>query len=134
MFASLGLVSSPEGDVKLQVLAQYAGQSFRLLAVAGGVLSNVSPAELAGMDQQQAEARCGPLDLLGLQLLSNHLRPSSRQTVTNLRDRSATCTCMPLLSCVLLVCVSALLMTADSLHGLICCVHCALPWEWSSGT
>lgn len=86
------------------MLAQYAGQSFRLLAVAGGVLSNVSPAELAGMDQQQAEARCGPLDLLGLQVLSNRLRPSSRQTVTNLRDRCATCTGMPLLLCVLCVC------------------------------
>jgi len=77
--------------VKLQVLAQYAGQSFRLLAVAGGILSHVSPAELAGMDQQQAEARCGPLDLLGLQVLSNCLRPSSQQTITHLRDRSAIC-------------------------------------------
>ena len=78
--------------MKLQVLAKYAGQSFRLLAVAGGVLSNVSPDELAGMDQQQAETRCGPLNLLGLEVLSNCLRPSSQQTVTNLRDRSGTCT------------------------------------------
>ena len=78
--------------MKLQVLAKYAGQSFRLLAVAGGVLSNVSPDELAGMDQQQAEARCGPLNLLGLEVLSNCLRPSSQQTVTNLQDRSDTCT------------------------------------------
>lgn len=73
----------------LQVLVEYAGQSFRLLALAVGTLSNVSAAELAGMDQQQAEACCGPLDLLGLQVLSNHLRPSSRQTVTNLKDRCA---------------------------------------------
>ena len=78
--------------MKLQVLAKYAGQSFRLLAVAGGVLSNVSPDELAGMDQQQAEARGGPLNLLGLEVLSNCLRPSSQQTVTNLRDRSDTYT------------------------------------------
>ncbi|KAL0037175.1 hypothetical protein WJX79_003951 [Trebouxia sp. C0005] len=77
-----------------QVLAQYAGQSFRLLAVASGALSNVSPAELAGMDQQQAEARCGPLDLLALQVLSNRLRPSSQQTVTHLRDRGAIRTMM----------------------------------------
>ncbi|DBA77564.1 TPA: hypothetical protein ACH3X1_009370 [Trebouxia sp. C0004] len=77
-----------------QVLAQYAGQSFRLLAVACGALSNVSPAELACMDQQQAEARCGPLDLLGLQVLSNRLRPSSQQTVTHLRDRGAIRTMM----------------------------------------
>lgn len=93
-------------DVKLQVLAQYAGQSFRLLAVASGALSNVSPAELAGMDQQQAEARCGPLDLLALQVLSNRLRPSSQQTVTHLRDRCVTCAWTPLLPCVLWVCTS----------------------------
>lgn len=92
--------------MKLQVLAQYAGQSFRLLAVAGGALSNVSPAELAGMDQQQAEARCGPLELLGLQVLSNRLRPSSRQVVTHLRDRSVSCACTPMLPCVLPVCTS----------------------------
>ena len=83
--------------VWLQVLAEYAGQSFRLLAVATGALRNVSPDVLAGMDQQQAEACCGPLDLLGLQVLSNHLRPTSRLTVTNLRDRSATSACRLLL-------------------------------------
>lgn len=119
--------------MKLQVLAQYAGQSFRLLAVAGGVLSNVSPDELAGMDQQQAEARCGPLDLLGLQVLSNCLRPSSQKTVTTLRDRCATCTCTPLLPRVLWVCTGVLLKTADSLHGLFRRVHLPFPWVWSPG-
>ena len=87
--AVLAETSSPQGNVWLQVLAQYAGQSFRLLALASGSLGNASPAELAGMDQQQAEACSGALDLLGLQVLSNHLRPSSRPTITNLRDRSA---------------------------------------------
>ena len=76
-------------DRLLQVLVEYAGQSFRLLALAVGVMKRVSAAELAGMDQQQAEAPCGPLDLLGLQVLSNHLRPGSRETVINLRDKSA---------------------------------------------
>lgn len=78
-------------DRLLQVLVEYAGKSFRLLALAFGVMKGVSAAELAGMDQQQAEARCGPLNLLGLQVLSNHLRPGSRETVTNLRDKSAIC-------------------------------------------
>ena len=113
--------------MKLQVLAQYAGQSFRLLAVAGGVLSNVSPAELAGMDQQQAEARCGPLELLGLQILSNCLRPSSRQTVTNLRDRSATCTSRRCFHVFFRSAQACLLVTADSMHGLFCCVPFPLP-------
>ena len=99
--------------VWLQVLAEYAGQSFRLLAVATGALRNVSPDVLAGMDQQQAEACCGPLDLLGLQVLSNHLRPTSRLTVTNLRDRSATSACILLLCCEVLCC------------AVLCC--CVLP-------
>lgn len=108
--------------MKLQVVAQYAGHSFRLLAVAGGALTNVSPAELASMDQQQAEARCGPLDLLGLQVLSNCLRPSSQQIVTHLRDRSAVCACTPLSGQVCLP------VTADSLRGLFRLVHLAVPW------
>lgn len=71
----------------LQVLVKYAGQSYRLLALAVGLLEGVTAAELAKLDQQHAEALCGPLHFLGLQLLSNHLRPSSRETILNLQDR-----------------------------------------------
>lgn len=70
-----------------QVLVKYAGQSFRLLALAVGTLKGVSAAELADMDLQQMEARCGPLDLVGLQVLSNNLRPGSRETITNLQEK-----------------------------------------------
>ena len=72
----------------LQAFVKYAGESLRLSALAVGTLEGVSPAELAGLDLAQVEARCGPLDLLGLQVLSNHLRPGSRETVTNLQDKS----------------------------------------------
>ena len=75
------------GWERLQVLVEYAAQSFRLLALAVGTLKNTSAAEAAVLDQQQAEARCGPLKLLGLLVLSNHLRPTSQQTITNLQDR-----------------------------------------------
>lgn len=70
-----------------QVLVKHAGQSFRLLALAVGTLKGVSAAELAEMDLQQMEARCGALDLLGLQVLSNNLRPGSKETIANLQDK-----------------------------------------------
>ena len=57
--------------------------------MATGTLHGVTAAELASMDQQQAEARCGPMDLLGMLVLSNHLRPSSRPTIAALQDRCA---------------------------------------------
>ena len=73
----------------MQVLVQYAGQSFRLLALAAGTLHGTTVAELAGMDQQQAEARCGPMDLLGMLVLSNQLREDSRAAIAALQDRFA---------------------------------------------
>lgn len=73
----------------VQVLVEFAGQSFRILAMAAGMLHGVTAAELASLDQQQAEARCGPMDLLGMLVLSNHLRPSSRPTIAALQDRCA---------------------------------------------
>lgn len=72
-----------------QVLVQYAGQSFRLLALAVGTLQGVTAAELADMDLQQLEARCQHLDLLALQVLSNRLRPGSKETITNLQEKYA---------------------------------------------
>ena len=71
----------------MQVLVKYAGQSFRLLALAVGTLKGVSAAELAEMDLQQLEARCGALDLVGLQVLSNNLRPGSKETITNIQEK-----------------------------------------------
>lgn len=74
---------------RFQVLVKYAGQSFRLLALAVGTLQGVTAAELADMDLQQLEARCQPLDLLALQVLSNRLRPGSRDTITKLQEKYA---------------------------------------------
>ena len=52
----------------------------------------VTQEEWGCRDQQQAEACCGPLDLLGLVVLSNQLHPASVDTINNLQDR-----CCPLL-------------------------------------
>lgn len=71
----------------MQTLLDYAGQSFRLLALAAGPLTHVSAEQLASMDQQEAEAHCGHMDLLALLVLSNHAHPSSEETITNLHGR-----------------------------------------------
>ena len=71
----------------VQVLVELAAQSYRLMALAVGVLKNVTSTDLANMNQQDAEAMAGQLDLLGLLVLSNHLHPASRDTITNLQDK-----------------------------------------------
>ncbi|DBA77185.1 TPA: hypothetical protein ACH3X1_009759 [Trebouxia sp. C0004] len=71
----------------VQVVDKYSGQSYRLLALAGGVVHGVGKLNLAVMSQQQLEARAGSLDLLGLFVLSNHLRHDSRACITHLQDR-----------------------------------------------
>ena len=71
----------------VQVVDNYSGQSYRLLALAGGVVQGVGKLNLAAMSQQQLEARAGSLDLLGLLVLSNHLRHDSRECIMHLQDR-----------------------------------------------
>ena len=71
----------------MQVLIEYAGQSYRLLAVAVGVVKGMTASQLASMNQQDAEALAGPMDLLGLLVLSNHLHRGSKDTVTKLQDK-----------------------------------------------
>lgn len=71
----------------LQVLVEYAAQSYRLLALAVGQLSNVTSEELAHMTQQDVELMAGRMDMLGLLVLSNHLYTSSKETVTSLQDK-----------------------------------------------
>ena len=59
------------------------------MALAVGTLRNVTAAELMSMDQQQAEAWCEGLHLLGLLVLSNHLHHASKDTISKLQNRSA---------------------------------------------
>ena len=77
----------PMIPASLQVVDNYAGQSFRLLALGGGVLTGLTAMNLATMTQQQMESRVGSLDVLGLCLLSNHLRHDSKETIQHLQER-----------------------------------------------
>ncbi|DBA92220.1 TPA: hypothetical protein ACH3X1_015928 [Trebouxia sp. C0004] len=77
-----------------QVLVEYAAQNFRLLALAVGELRHVTSEKLAHMTQQDAEAMAGRMDMLGLLVLSNHLHPSSKETITALQDKGGVRTMM----------------------------------------
>lgn len=83
------MVLSAHGFV--QVLLDYASQSFRLMAIAAGPLKTVNAANVADMDLLQAERCCGPMELLGLLVLSNKLHPASEPTIRALQERCACC-------------------------------------------
>ena len=71
----------------LQTVDHYACQSFRLLALACGVVHGADKLDLANVSLQQLEKRAGHMDLLGLAVMSNHLRPDSKETIAHLQDR-----------------------------------------------
>lgn len=71
-----------------QVVDTYAAQSYRLLAVAFGEVRDVGKLNVAAMSLQGLKRHAGHLDLLGLVVMSNHLRPDSKDTIAHLQDRS----------------------------------------------
>lgn len=80
------LVSEPS-VVLSQVVDNYAAQSYRLWAIAGRMITGVQGMNVAATSQQQMESRVGSLDVLGLCVLSNHLRHDSKETIQHLQDR-----------------------------------------------
>lgn len=69
----------------VQVVDDYSSKSFRLLAIAAGVLHDVDKLDLGSASLQHLESCC-TLHLLGLTVLSNHLRPESKDTLSQLQD------------------------------------------------
>lgn len=74
------------GHAMSQVVDDYSGQAFRLLAIAGRRMRKVGHANFGAMTLQQVESRAGPLDLLGLFVLSNHLRPDTKEAIAHLQN------------------------------------------------
>ena len=68
------------------MLDDYSTKSFRLLAVAAGVIKNVHKLDLSRMTQQQVELRAVDMQLLGLVVLTTSLRTDARQTVDQVQD------------------------------------------------
>ena len=69
-----------------QVVDEHSSRSFRMLAIAAGVVHGVSKLDLSSMSLPQLEGRC-KLQLLGLTVLTNHLRPESKTVISELHDR-----------------------------------------------
>ncbi|KAA6417980.1 MAG: hypothetical protein FRX49_12062 [Trebouxia sp. A1-2] len=77
-----------------KVVDHHASQSHRLLAVACGVLHNVAKLDLASMSLQALERCAGHMELLGLVVMTNHVRADSKDTISHLQDRGAMRTLM----------------------------------------
>ena len=71
----------------IQVIDDYSGKSFRVLAQARGSLKGVDRGALMLMSQEQLEAQVQVFELLGLLVLSNHLRSDSIETVGTLQQQ-----------------------------------------------
>ena len=56
------------------------------MAMAVGIVPNVHQLDLSRMSQQQVAAHATGFDLLCLIVLTNHVRPDSKDTITQLQD------------------------------------------------
>lgn len=77
----------------------YSSKSFRLLAMAMGTIRNASKLNLAHMTPQQVEASATQVCLLSLIVLTNNVRPDSKDTIAHLQDGYA-CTAFLLHFCI----------------------------------
>ena len=69
-----------------QVVDDYSSKSLRLLAMAMGTIRNASELSLAHMTPQQVEASATKMCLLSLIVLTNNVRPDSKDTIGHLQD------------------------------------------------
>ena len=69
-----------------QVMDDYSSRSFRLLAVAMGVIPDVHKLDLLRMTQQQVEACAVDMELIALVVLTNSVREDSKDTISQVQD------------------------------------------------
>jgi len=69
-----------------KVIDQYSSNSFRLLALAVGVIPDVHEVDLLRLTQEQVEVCAMPLDLLSLVVLTNSVREDSKETISQVQD------------------------------------------------
>ena len=73
----------------MQMLDTYSGHSFRLMALAMGVVPCVANLDLAHTSQAHIEAIATPLRLLGVIVLSNPIKADSKEIIGELQEQSA---------------------------------------------
>ena len=71
----------------VQMLDTYSDHSFRLMALAVGVIPHEATLAVYQMSLGQIEAHAGELQLLGIIVLSNPIKADSKDTVAELQDR-----------------------------------------------
>ena len=69
----------------------YSSKSFRLLAMAVGVIPKAAKLSLVHMTQQQVEAGAINMHLLCLLVLTNNIRSDSKATITQLQEGYVLC-------------------------------------------
>lgn len=80
--------SRPESRLlRVQIMGTYSGHSFRLMALAMGVIPCVATTDLMHAPQAHIEASARPLRLLGLIVLSNPVKPDSKEVISELQDQ-----------------------------------------------
>ncbi len=72
--------------IMMQIQDGFSSNSFRLMAIAVGVIPDVHQLDLLRMTQQQVEAHVTHMELLCLMVLTNNIRPDSKSTITELQD------------------------------------------------
>ena len=70
----------------VQVSNDFSSNSFRLMAMAVGLIPNVDQLDLLHMTQQQVEAHVTHMELQCLMILTNNIRPDSKITISQLQD------------------------------------------------
>lgn len=69
-----------------QVVDDWTSRSFRLLALAAGTIKNFSKLSDSNLTLQQAEAAVSHMSLVGLMVVTNQLRPDSKDKISELQD------------------------------------------------
>ena len=70
----------------VQVMDDYSSKSFRLLAMAMGIIPRASQLSFDQMTQQQVESRAISMQLLCLVVLTNNVRSDSREVISHLQE------------------------------------------------
>lgn len=69
------------------MMGTYSSHSFRLMALAMGVIPCVANTDLMHASQAHIEASARPLRLLGLIVLSNPVKAESKEIISELQDQ-----------------------------------------------
>ncbi|DBA85704.1 TPA: hypothetical protein ACH3X1_005275 [Trebouxia sp. C0004] len=69
-----------------RVVDDWTSRSFRLLALAAGTIKHFSRLNVSSLTLQQAEAAVSHMSLVGVMVITNQLRPDSRDTIAELQD------------------------------------------------